>query len=522
MSRRERPSRRVGRWLAAGTVLALLAGCTIGTRVDATSGSGLQPGRSLTDAGTALAGATDWSARPRYHVVAEVDPITGTVAGAWSATLPVLAEDDEIDLFFLPLLAAFADDASVEDVTVGGQPVEADVSAREAMITVPLEPAGRTSVDLAMTFSYEVEEVDLAPTPSGDSDNPTEPDDGAGLGVLNLHDEGLTLGSWFPTHAYAAASASSVRRIGNSPAAQFSVELSVPLAYDVITSGVRTGSYVEQGRQVVLEQAYGVRDLPVLVRRDLTTVSRQVGATTIRVHAPSRDEEDADDVLEVASQSLEALGAAFGGYPWLELDIASVPMGGGAGGLAWPGMVWIEPRLLSSGVGGGADERRWAVAHEIGHQWWSAQVQSDPHVEPVLDEALAQYSACVVHRAVWGDEGDDACQEWITGVYVAMRDSGFSDGVVNRLSFSSPEQQSGLTYGKAPQVLLELSAEYGDQEVMRALAAFAHEQAFGIAGDAALAEYLGNALDDPAEVAEIWHRWMLEINADEDLDYAGG
>ena len=28
---------------------------------------------------------------------------------------------------------------------------------------------------------------------------------------------------------------------------------------------------------------------------------------------------------------------------------------------------------------------------------------------------------------------------------------------------------------------------------------------------------LGDALGDPQEVAEIWHRWMLETNGDEDL-----
>ena len=31
-----------------------------------------------------------------------------------------------------------------------------------------------------------------------------------------------------------------------------------------------------------------------------------------------------------------------GRIPWRELDVVSVPMGIGIGGVAWPGAVWIE------------------------------------------------------------------------------------------------------------------------------------------------------------------------------------
>src|SRR5687768_14121731 len=118
MSGRERRPPRVVRSLTAASALALMAGCTIGAPVDATNGVGLEPAGSLTAEGVALAGEVDWSSRPRYHVVAELEPATGTVEGQWSATLPVAAEDDEVDLFFMALLPGFADDTSVEEVSV--------------------------------------------------------------------------------------------------------------------------------------------------------------------------------------------------------------------------------------------------------------------------------------------------------------------------------------------------------------------------------------------------------------------
>ena len=239
MTSAEHLRRLAGSSLAFATGLAVLAGCTIGTPIDATTDRGLEPGRSLTDAGAALAVDVDWSARPRYHVTADLEPATGAVLGQWSATLPVEADDDEVVLYFLPLLASVAEDAEVEDVTVDGTPVDADVSRSDATIVVPLV-AGRTSVEVALTFSYQLEEVELAPPSSWDPDNPSEPESGGGLGMLARHDDGLTMGAWFPEHAYGAAGATTDRRSGNAPAAQFSVGLSVPEGYAVITSGVRT------------------------------------------------------------------------------------------------------------------------------------------------------------------------------------------------------------------------------------------------------------------------------------------
>ena len=136
-------------------------------------------------------------------------------------------------------------------------------------------------------------------------------------------------------------------------------------------------------------------------------------------------------VGDIAAESVTALGAAFGPYPWTELDVVAVPLGSSVGGMEWPGMVWIESTIFEGGVPGlgdlGGSRRRhrgvrgqprrsatcsdvgdiglqlstireWTVAHEVGHMWWHTLVGNDSITEPVIDEPLAQHAACLVER----------------------------------------------------------------------------------------------------------------------------
>ena len=40
----------------------------------------------------------------------------------------------------------------------------------------------------------------------------------------------------------------------------------------------------------------------------------------------------------------------------------------------------------------------------VAHEWWGATVGNDPAREPVLDEALANWSALLYYRETYGDE----------------------------------------------------------------------------------------------------------------------
>ena len=67
----------------------------------------------------------------------------------------------------------------------------------------------------------------------------------------------------------------------------------------------------------------------------------------------------------------------------------------------------------------------WTVAHVVAHQWWGTAVGNDPSREPVLDEALANWSALLYYREVHGEKkAEVALEEQLRGVYKLYRTFG--------------------------------------------------------------------------------------------------
>jgi hypothetical protein len=292
-----------------------------------------------------------------------------------------------------------------------------------------------------------------------------------------------------------------------------------------------------------------------------------VGDTRVIVTAPDGSE-GSDEVLAAAAASVDALSEAFGTYPWTELDVVATPLGASVGGMEWPGMVWIEPTIFGGGIpgmgdlgglgelgdlseifgdlddlgelgelgeilggAGGGDlfgdiglmaetVREWTVAHEVGHQWWHAVVGNDSLTEAVIDEPLAQHSACVVERALRGGQAEDVCAVHTAGQYTQMRTlMGIEDAAADRPTeeFDSSMQYGAVVYGKAPGLYRELEARYGVDAATDALAGFVSEYAFDQVTPDELRAHLGDALGDPAGVDALWTRWMEEPHGDEDL-----
>ena len=62
------------------------------------------------------------------------------------------------------------------------------------------------------------------------------------------------------------------------------------------------------------------------------------------------------------------------------------------------------PRSCASSGRRVEDSLEFAAAHMVAHQWWGGAVGSDPAREPVLDEALAHWSALLYYRDARGAE----------------------------------------------------------------------------------------------------------------------
>jgi aminopeptidase N len=160
--------------------------------------------------------------------------------------------------------------------------------------------------------------------------------------------------------------------------------------------------------------------------------------------------------------------------------------------------------------------RRWTIAHEVAHSWWTILVGNDSIADPVVDEPLAQYSSCLVVREGLPNAGE-VCRAQIVSAYEGMRSLGESDTVADAASdeFRSPFQYSGVVYGKAAWFYIALEEVYGVDRVTDALAALVDRHDFEtVTGDdvrSLLMAELG------PRAGRLWDRWMRQRHGDADL-----
>ena len=136
-------------------------------------------------------------------------------------------------------------------------------------------------------------------------------------------------------------------------------------------------------------EAHDVRDFTVTAAVDYRTVSRRVGATTVR--AWYRPGTDGAALLDAAADAFAALQDRLGPYGY---DTLKVVQSAGGFGMESPELIWIPI--------GTTTNLRYQAAHETAHQWFYGIVGNDQATQPVADEAAADFVARSVmglHRA---------------------------------------------------------------------------------------------------------------------------
>lgn len=153
------------------------------------------------------------------------------------------------------------------------------------------------------------------------------------------------------------------------------------------TTGDRVSASAD-GRVQVFE-ARDVRDFTVTAAADYRTISRQVGATTVR--AWYRPGTNGAALLDAAAGAFEALQARLGPYGYGTFKVVE---SAGGFGMESPELIWIPT--------GTTTNLRYQAAHETAHQWFYGIVGNDQSTQPFADEAAADFVARSVmglHRA---------------------------------------------------------------------------------------------------------------------------
>ena len=497
---------------------------------------------SLSEAGKALAARVSLADAPRYGLSVEIEPRSGRLRASMHASLPAAARNHLVFRMFPGLVKPDAN-VRISRARVNGE--DAKVELRGGRLELP-NARRESRVEVELSFSYRIPEI--AP-PDPLEALGTEGLSPATIGLLGRHGDIVTLGHWFPIWlppgAVDDADPHGFGDIGNFPAAVIRAEVRVPRRWTVLSGGTTSSSVQDQDRTVSTEEGVGLRDLSLVVGRHLASIEIKVGDVTLRVTAPESSRDQLEQAGTEAAAAVALYSERFAPYPWSELDVITVPLGGSVGGMEWPGAVWIGSTIFAGGIPGleglnlggdpndpnnplngledifatlGLDNmREFSIAHEVAHQWWHALVGNDSIAAPFIDEPLAQYSACVELR---NRVANADCSPFIDQQYSAMRSSAIADAPADQASdrFTSSLQYGGVVYGKAPGFYRALEALLGADAVTAGLRALATEHAWGEVGpDDLLAAFKGVAPERTADIDALWKRWMDETHGDEDV-----
>jgi ABC-2 type transport system permease protein len=114
-------------------------------------------------------------------------------------------------------------------------------------------------------------------------------------------------------------------------------------------------------------------------------------------------------------------------------------------------------------------------AHELGHQWWAHQViGADEQGSTVLSETLAQYSAAMVMKHMYGPDMMRKFLKFELDSYLRSR----GGDVLEEQPLEKVENQQYIHYRKGSLVMYRLQDEIGEDAVNRALRHLIHDYAF--------------------------------------------
>jgi ABC-2 type transport system permease protein len=144
----------------------------------------------------------------------------------------------------------------------------------------------------------------------------------------------------------------------------------------------------------------------------------------------------------------------------------------GAGTIPWSeGIFFIADQRDASKV----DMVTYVGAHELGHQWWAHQViGADEQGDTMLSETLAQYSAAMVMKHMYGPYMMRKFLRFELDNYLRAR----GGSVLEEQPLERVEDQPYIHYRKGSVVMYRLQDQIGEDNVDKALRMLLHDFAF--------------------------------------------
>lgn len=321
--------------------------------------------------------------------------------------------------------------------------------------------------------------------------------------------------------------------------ADYTVEIRAPENVSLFTSGEELSKQegAVEGRRARVFTGENLRSFAIIAGGNLRSEERNVDGIKVRSVFNEGHEAIGRRVLDVAAESVRAFTARFGVLPFKSVTVAEAPLVAGLGSAEFSSFSVIAsafyvdfdapsmrnlPEIVREQRASLEDSLEFAVAHVVAHQWWGMAVGNDPERSPVLDEALANWSALLYYKEVHGDvRAEAALDDQLRGVYKIYRTFGGEDMEADRASreYKNSFQYSAIVSSKGALMFTALRRLMGDERFFAALRSYYNTNKFEVAElDDLRGSFIAEApLNQRRGVARTFARWLSQKRGDQDI-----
>jgi hypothetical protein len=280
-----------------------------------------------------------------------------------------------------------------------------------------------------------------------------------------------------------------------------------------------------------------LRDFAIVGGRNLRSLERTVGDVTVRSIFAPEHEAMGRRVLAAAADAVRVYDERFGKLPYKTVSVVDAPLVAGLGSADFSGLGVIAsafyvdfnspsmrnlPEIVREQRASLEDSLEFTVAHVVAQQWWGVAVGNNPERDPVLDEALANWSALLYYREVHGEErAAAALDDQLRGVYKVYRTFGGEDMAATRSAheYRNFFQYAAIVSSKGALMFVELHKLIGNEKFFAALRSYYETNKFEIAelDDLRAAFVAETPRLQRRAVIRTFNRWLSGKRGDEDI-----
>jgi len=258
--------------------------------------------------------------------------------------------------------------------------------------------------------------------------------------------------------------------VGNADWVTSDITVTTTAAQTPVAPGVRVSDVVEGGRR----KARFVSEQPILSvfsiqSAEYALAERQHGDIELEVYYHPTHDFNVERMLEAMDLSLDYFEEAFGPYQFDYSRIIEFP-GYATFAQAFAGTVPYSERIgfiADNGDADSIDYVTYVTAHELGHQYWAHQlISSDQQGGTMLVETMAQYSALMVMKRLYGEDKIRRFLKYELDTYLRSR----GGEAIEELPLERVENQGYIHYRKGAVVMYLLQDRLGEERVNTMLA----------------------------------------------------